>query len=117
MSAASTFLELEILDHVLGETARNYTPTSALHVALFAGTASTVLTALESGTNSTSGSGNWGHYEVNAATSGATVTCIAVVDASSSGNVLFFGQLTTSKTVSSGDQFTVSSGNLTVSLA
>ena len=53
----------------------------------------------------------------NAATSGATVTCIAVVDASSSGNVLFFGQLTTSKTVSSGDQFTVSSGNLTVSLA
>ena len=66
MSAASNYLELEILDHVLGETARNYTPTSALHVALFAGTASTVLTALESGTNSTSGSGNWGHYEVNA---------------------------------------------------
>ena len=153
MSAASNYLELEILDHVLGETARNYTPSSALHVALFAGTASTVLTALESGTNSTSGSGNWGYYEVNAgdyarqavdfatasggsaasnstvtfpvatanydnaATSGATVTCIAVVDASSSGNVLFFGQLTTSKTVSSGDQFTVSSGNLTVSLA
>ena len=53
----------------------------------------------------------------NTATSGATVTCIAVVDASSSGNVLFFGELTTSKTVSSGDQFTVSSGNLTVSLA
>jgi hypothetical protein len=153
MSAASNYLELEVLDHVLGEGARNFTSPSALHVALFAGTASTVLTALESGTNSTSGSGNWGHYEIttgsyarqavnfaaassgsaasnstvtfpvasanynNAATSGATVTCIAVVDACSSGHVLFFGQLTTSKTVSSGDQFTVSSGNLTVSLA
>jgi hypothetical protein len=156
MSAASNYLELEVLDHVLGEGARNFTSPAALHVALFTGTAGTVLTALESGTNSTSGTGNWGYYEattsgtayarqtVNFATAasgssasnstvtfpvatanydsttgslGATVTCIAVVDAATSGNVLFFGQLTTSKTVSSGDQFTVSSGNLTVSLA
>ena len=39
MSAASNYLENEVLDHVLGETARNYTPSSALHIALFSGTA------------------------------------------------------------------------------
>ena len=158
MSAASNYLELEVLDHVLGEGARNFTSPAALYVALFTGTAGTVLTALESGLNTVTGTGNWGYYEVtptatnyvrkpvdfataasgSAASSstvtfpvaganydsttgslGATVTCIAIVDhvTPANGNVLFFGQLTTSKTVSSGDQFTVSTGNLTVSLA
>ena len=158
MSAASNYLELEVLDHVLGEGSRDFASPSTLYVALFTGTAGTVLTALESGTNSITGTGNWGYYEVtptatnyarqgvNFATAasgsaasnstvtfpvaganydsttgslGATVTCIAIVDhaTAANGNVLFFGQLTTSKPVSSGDQFTVSSGNLTVSLA
>jgi hypothetical protein len=53
----------------------------------------------------------------NAATSGSTVTCLAIMDASTAGNVLFYGELTVSKQVSSGDQFTISSGNLTVQLA
>ena len=53
----------------------------------------------------------------NTATSGSTVTCLAIMDASTTGNVLFFGQLSVSKQVSSGDQFTISSGNLTVQLA
>jgi hypothetical protein len=47
---------------------------------------------------------------------GSTVTHIAIMDASSGGNVLFYGSLTTSKTVSSGDQFTVSASNLAISL-
>jgi hypothetical protein len=46
-----------------------------------------------------------------------TVTHVAVMDASTSGNVLFYGAVTTSKTIESGDTFQVSSGNLTVSLA
>jgi hypothetical protein len=45
------------------------------------------------------------------------VTHLALMDASTGGNVLFYGALTTSKTVSSGDQFTISSGNLSISLA
>lgn len=54
----------------------------------------------------------------NTAASGSTVTCLAIVDASSgSTNVLFYGELSVSKQVSSGDQFTISSGNLTVQLA
>ncbi len=48
---------------------------------------------------------------------GQVVTHLALMDASTSGNVLFYGALTTSKTVSSGDQFTISSGNLSISLA
>ena len=53
----------------------------------------------------------------NTATSGSTVTALAIMDASTGGNVLFYGALTVSKQVSSGDQFTISSGNLTVQLA
>lgn len=52
-----------------------------------------------------------------AGSTGNVVTHIAIMDASTGGNVLFYGTLTTSKTVSSGDQFTVSSGNLSISLA
>ena len=52
-----------------------------------------------------------------AGTTGQVVTHLALMDASTSGNVLFYGALTTSKTVSSGDQFTISSGNLSISLA
>lgn len=53
----------------------------------------------------------------NAAGSGATVRYMAIMDAATAGNVLFYGALTNAKTVNSGDQFTISSGNLTVSLA
>ena len=56
------------------------------------------------------------NYDTNGGT-GQVVTHIAIMDASSGGNVLFYGELTTSKTVSSGDQFTVSDGNLSISLA
>jgi len=53
----------------------------------------------------------------NTATSGSTVTALAIMDASTAGNVLFYGALTVSKQVSSGDQFTISTGNLTIQLA
>ena len=152
--AASNYLENKLLDHVLRFSTAPYTGVGAVYCALFSGTAATVLTALESGTSSTSGAGNWGFYEItgnsyarqqitfgnaaasgsisntatvtfpvatgdynNTATSGSTVTCLAIMDASTAGNVLFYGQLTVSKQVSSGDQFTISSGNLTVQLA
>lgn len=54
-----------------------------------------------------------------ATASWGTVTHIAVMDGGTrgSGNVLFYGQVTTSKTIDSGDTFQVSAGNLTISLA
>ena len=161
MSSASNYRENEVLDHVLGKTARDFTSPSTLTIALFAGTASDVLAALEAGTGSRSGTGNWGHYEVtggnytrkavsfnaasggsattsgdvtfdsatanynNAAGSGSSVTCIAVMDGTftpdgsttHTGNVLFYGQLDNAKEILSGDTFQISGGNLTISLA
>ena len=67
MTAASNYLENEVLDHILGETARNYTPSSALHIALFSSSsgAAAATAALESGTSSTGETANWGYYEIN----------------------------------------------------
>lgn len=50
--------------------------------------------------------GNWG-----------TITHIGVWDASSSGNLLFHGAVTTSKTIEDGDTFQISAGNLDITLA
>ena len=65
MSAASDHLEDEVLDHVLGKGTRDYASPTTLTLALFSGAASDVLLALEAGTASTTGTGNWGHYEIN----------------------------------------------------
>ena len=62
MSSASNYLENKLLDHTLRNT--SFSQPSTLTIALFAGTASDVLAALEAGTGSRSGTGNWGHYEI-----------------------------------------------------
>mgnify|MGYP001210083673 FL=1 len=160
MTAASDYLENKLLDHVLRQTAGNFSAPGTVFVALFTTANNTNETALEAAleanTSGTDATSKFGYYEVNAGSyarqsitfgnagastdgtissnatvsfpvatanyqsagsTGNIVTHIAIMDASTSGNVLFFGQLTTSKTVSSGDQFTISSGNLSVSLA
>lgn len=138
MSAASNYLENKLLDHVLTATA--YTQPSR-YLALFTGTAATVKANLEAGTLtdevSTSGTAyarkaitfsaassgstsNSATVTFDAATaSWGTVTCVAVMDGDTegSGNVLFYGEVTTAKTIDTGDTFQVSSGNLTISLA
>lgn len=135
MSAASDFLELKVLDHVLRYSTAPYTAPSTLYLGLF--TASTGLeTNSPSAEVSTGGGTNYARQTVTfgAASAGSsstnatvtfpaaganwgTITHVAVMDASTSGNVLFYGAVTTSKTIETGDTFQVSSGNLTVSLA
>lgn len=137
MSAASNYLENKVLDHVLGNT--TYTPAATLYVALFttSGTSQDVLDRLEAGTLTDEVSGgsyarktvtfaaasggsasNSSTVTFDAATANwGTVTHIAVVDALTSGNVLYYGALTASKTISTGDTFQVTSGNLTITLA
>jgi hypothetical protein len=135
MSAASDFLELKVLDHVLRYSTAPYTGPSTLYLGLF--TASTGLeTNSPSAEVSTGGGTNYARQTVTfaAASTGSsstnatvtfpaaganwgTITHVAVMDASTSGNVLFYGAVTTSKTIETGDTFQVSSGNLTVSLA
>ncbi len=129
MSAASNYLENKILDHVLTATA--YSQPSTRYLALF-----TANTGLE--TNSPTSEISGGSYARQAVTFAAassgssatnatvtfpaasanwgTITHVAIMDAVSSGNVLFWGAVTTSKTIESGDTFQVTSGNLTISL-
>lgn len=137
MSAASNYLENKVLDHIL--TATTYTAPATRYLALFTNTSGNAATNLEAGTLtdevSTSATA-YGRQAVTfaAASSGTsatnatvtfaaatgnwgTITHIAVMDASTAGNVLFWGAVTTAKTIETGDTFQVSSGNLTVSLA
>jgi hypothetical protein len=137
MSAASNYLENKVLDHVL--TATGYTAPAARYLALFTNTSGSAAANLEAGTLtdeiSTSGTAYAREAVTFAAASGGssatnatvtfdtatanwgTITHVAVMDAATSGNVLFYGAVTTSKTIETGDTFQVSSGNLTVALA
>lgn len=130
MSAASDYLEDALLDHVLGGT--TFTQPATLYVGLY-----TANTGLE--TNSPSAEVSGGSYArqsitFDAASGGSadsaatvtfpaatanwgTITHVAVTDASSAGNVLFYGAVTSSKTIETGDTFQISAGNLTISLA
>ena len=144
-NAASNYLENALLNHTLRRgtdgTSRNALTqpgTDGIYVALFHGSAAGVLTNLEAGTltdevslgsyarqkvsfgvasGGTSANDNTVTYPTATADYNATVTCLAVMDASTGGNVLFYGQLTVSKTVTTGDTFQVAVGNLQVSLA
>lgn len=132
MSAASDYLEDAVLDHVLGNTP--YTQPLNLYLGLF-----TADTGLETNTpsaevsaggtayvrktitfNTASGgtSDNAATVTFDAATANwGTVTDVAVMDAETGGNVLFYGSVTTPKTIETGDTFQVSAGNLSISLA
>ena len=135
MSAASNYLENKVLDHVL--TSTGYTAPSTRYLALFTNGSGNAAANLEAGTLTDEVSGNaYARKTVTfaAASSGSsatnatvtfdaatgnwgTITHVAVMDNSTGGNVLFWGAVTTSKTIEQGDTFQVSSGNLTVSLA
>lgn len=140
MSAASNYLENEILDHILGKGARDFPSPGNLYLALFKETGTGTLANLEAGILSdevTTGSGySRPSVSFNTAASGSatnsttstwsaataswgTVTAIAVIDSSTvgSGNVLFYGNLNIAKNVDDGDTFQVAAAGLTISLA
>ena len=134
MSAASNYLENKVLDHVLRNTA--YTQPGNLFVGLFTGNA---ISNLEAGTLSdeVSSSGTayarkavvFGAAASGSATNSATVTfeaatatwgnisAIAILDTVTTGNVLFYGNLTTSKLIENGDTIQFVASNITVTLA
>jgi len=140
MSAASNYTEDKTLDFWLKANSATTTAPATVYVALFNSNDSAGGTAedLEAGTlteecgggayarqsvtfGTVSGGSvsNSGNVTFPAATDGnwGTITHVAVMDASTSGNVLFYGALDTSKTIDSGDTFQITTGNLTVSLA
>jgi hypothetical protein len=119
MSAASNYLENKVLDHVLTATA--YTAPTTRYLALFKDDSGNAATNLEAGTLSDEVSTSSTAYIRKAVTFAAassgtsatnatvtfdaatanwgTVTHVAVMDAETSGNVLFWGAVTTSKTI------------------
>jgi hypothetical protein len=121
MSAASNFLENKLLDHTLRYGTAPYTGATTLYLALFNNTSGNAATNLEAGTLTdevTTSSSAYARKTVTfaAASSGSSassatvtfdtataswgsITHIAVMDASTSGNVLFYGAVTTAKTI------------------
>ena len=128
MSAISNYLENALINGTL--RASSYTAPATVYVALFtsdptdagsgtecSGSAyvrqSATFAAPSNGASTTSADiqfpqagGSWG-----------TITHFGIFDASSSGNLLYHGALTVSKTIDTGDVFKIASGSLTVTLA
>ena len=126
MTAASDYLENKLLAHTFSNTA--YTSPSTVYVALYtvAPTDSTTGTEVTGGgyvrqsasfTTTASDTTNASAIEWPTATADyGTVVAVAVLDASSSGNMLAFAALDTNKTISTGDVFRVPSGDLDITL-
>lgn len=130
MAGFSDYLEDKVLEHVFGGNA--YSAPSTLYVALYTvaptdtgggtevsggGYARQTATFNVSGTNPTTAS-NTAAIEYPTATADyGTVVAVGILDASSSGNLLAYANLTTSKVVSSGDVFRFNTGDLDITLA
>jgi hypothetical protein len=122
----TNFLETEILDHVFAGSA--YTAPSTLYMALYTAAPGETGGGTEvSGTGyvrqtvafTTAGNTTSNNAAVEFPTAGAswgTVTHVGVFDASSSGNLMAYAALTTSKTIDSGDVFRVPNGDLDITL-
>ena len=130
MAGFSDYLEDKVLDHVFGGNA--YSAPSTLYVALYTvaptdtggGTEvsgggyvrqSSAFTV--SGTNPTTASNSAAVEYPTATADYGTVVAVGIFDASSSGNLLAYANLTTSKVVSTGDVFRFNTGDLDITLA
>lgn len=133
MSAASNYLETAIFNHVFRNTA--YTPAATLYLALFTSTASA--SELEAGTltNEVSGGSyarqtvsfgaptngvgtNSGSVTFPAATANwGTIRYVAVMDASTAGNVIWYAQLSSDVTINSGNTFQFNASSVSPSVA
>lgn len=130
MAGFSDYLEDKVLDHVFGGT--SYTAPGTLYVALYTVAPSDTGGGTEvsggayvrktatfnvSGTSPTTAT-NAAAIEYPTATANyGTVVAVGILDASSSGNLLAYANLDTSKVVSSGDVFRFDAGDLDITLA
>ena len=124
----SNHLETEILDHVFGGNA--YTAPGTLYLALHTANPDEDGSGAEVSTSGTAYARQTVAFTVsgNTATTSAaveyatatanfgTVTHVGVWDASTSGNLLAYAALTSSKTIETGDVFRVPAGDLDISL-
>jgi hypothetical protein len=127
MAEFTQYLENKILDHVLNNT--SYSSPTTVYVGLF----TTAPTDTTSGTEVSGGSYARQVLSVSTASDGVvtsdadvtfpqataswgTIVALGIHDALSSGNLLMYTDLTTSKTIDEGDILKVSTGSLTVTL-
>ena len=128
MSAMSNYLETKVLDYVLRDQA-DWAPTAvylALHTA----------DPTDAGSGAECSGGSYARQAItfNAAHAtngtidnssdeeftnmpGCTVTHIGVWDHASAGNLLFYGAVSASKTVTAGDTISLAAGSLDITLA
>lgn len=126
MSSFSDYLENKVLAHVFGGSA--YTAPSTLYIALY----TVAPTDTGGGTEVSGGSyarqscaftvsgnlaTNTAGVEFPAATaSWGTIVAVGVFDASTSGNLLAYGPLTSSKAIGSGDVLRIPTNDLDITL-
>lgn len=125
--AKSDYLERKTLDHNLGTT--TFTKPSSVYIALHtadptdAGTGTEVtggsysrkvMTFESAATVSSVTSASNASDIVWTNLPSTTVTHVAIWDASTSGNMLYYAPLSSSKVISSGDGYTISTGQLVV---
>lgn len=124
--AFTSYTDNKLIDHLLGSA--TYTKPSSLYVALFvgnptsggtevstSGTAYARLSAaftISGGTATNTSALEW----ATATASWGTIDWVAIYDASTSGNMLVTAQLSSSKTISSGDVLRIPASNLSVTL-
>jgi hypothetical protein len=127
MAEMSNYLENAVINAVLRNT--SYTSPAAVYVGLYTsdpgegntGTevsgGSYARTAVTFGAPSNGVSTNSASVTFPTATgTWGTVTHVGILDASTSGNLLYYTALDASKSIASGDVFTISTGNLSVTL-
>jgi len=127
MAEFTNYLENKLLDHVLNNT--SYTSPTTVYVGLF----TVAPTDSTSGTEVSGGSYARQVLSVSTASDGVVtsdadvtfpqataswgnIVALGIHDADTSGNLLMYTDLTTSKTIDEGDILKVSSGSLTVTL-
>jgi hypothetical protein len=127
MAEFTQYLENKLLDHVLKNT--SFTSPTTVYVGLF----TAAPTDTTSGTEVSGGSYVRQVLSVSTASDGVvtsdadinfpqataswgTIVALGIHDADTSGNLLMYTDLTTSKTIDEGDILKVSSGSLTVTL-
>lgn len=125
MTALSNFLEGALVAHIFGGA--TYTPPAGIYVALFTDDPAEGGTGTEvSGNayvrkqftfttlNSTASNASTVEWPAATGAGWGTITHVALYDAVSGGNLLFYGALTTPRTVSTGDIFRIVSGELEI---
>lgn len=135
MGSFSDYLELEILDHILGGA--DYARPATVYIGLWISALSDASTGSSAGEVSggayarvsvTNNNTNWPAASSGAKANGTaisftqataswgTVTDFAILDASTAGNILGWGTLTASKTIENGDTASFAIGDLDVTL-